>query len=131
MNNIFSYWPLLFLFLIIGSRLINFINKNKNKNKSSDNTSSKEKPIAENNNLKEEDYKFAYDEQVNNKAQNNNISKDVEQKKNKKSKKKIRVKKISKKKKGKLFFEKEDLVKGIIMKEIIDEPRFKKNKKEK
>ncbi len=131
MDNIFSYWPLLFLVLAVITRIINFFNKKNNVIKRSKaDTSMNDKTNMDD--LKEqteqeEKVEFEYDKEKFKERYQKDVDNDTESQedKNKRSKK-LKVKKIKKKSKNKLFVKKEDIIKGIIMKEVLDEPRYKK-----
>ncbi|MCF8000317.1 MAG: hypothetical protein K9K76_00460 [Halanaerobiales bacterium] len=129
MDNIFSYWPLLFLLLAVITRIINFLNKKNNViKKSKADTSTDQEINMDNLSDKNEKDEFEYDkEKFKERYQNVEEKDEKNQKEKKKRSKKLKVKKVKQKSKKKLFVEKEDIIKGIIMKEILDEPRFKKN----
>jgi len=129
MDNIFSYWPLIFLLLAVITRIINFLNKKNNVIKKSKADTSTDKEINIDN-LSDQDEKveFEYDkEKFKERYQDDEEKDEKKEKEKKKRSKKLKVKKVKKETKSKLFVKKEDIIKGIIMKEILDEPRFKKN----
>ncbi|MFO7815781.1 MAG: hypothetical protein R6V14_08690 [Halanaerobiales bacterium] len=128
MDNIFSYWPLLFLVLVVITRIVNYINKKNNViKKSKADTSTDNYSNEDNLNAQNEKVDFEYDkDKFKQRYERENYNEDQAEEK-KYSKKKLKVKKIKKKSKNKLFIKKNDIIRGIIMKEILDEPRFKKN----
>jgi hypothetical protein len=129
MDNIFSYWPLLFLILAVITRIINFFNKKNNVIKKSEvDTSTDNKTNMDDMAEQEGKVEFEYDKEKFEERYQKDVDNDAEsQEEKEKSSKKLKVKKIKKKSKNKLFVEKEDIIKGIIMKEILDEPLYKKN----
>lgn len=129
MDNILNYWPLLILFLILVTRLINYIKKQNNViKKSKADTSTDNNSYMDNMTEQDEKAEFEYDKEKFKERYQNDEEKDtkIQEEKERRSKK-LTVKKVQKKSKNKLFVEKEDIIKGIIMKEILDEPRYKKN----
>lgn len=129
MDNIFSYWPLIFILLAVITRLINFINKKNNViKKSKVDTNTNNESNIDNMTKQDEKVEFEYDkEKFKDRYQGEEGNDTKSQAEKKKRAKKLKVKKIQQKSKNKLFAKKEDIIRGIIMKEILDEPRYKKN----
>ena len=136
MDDIFSYWPLLFLIFAIFSRIMKTVNEKRSPNiekaeknnelesrKESDQTNSEDMEVSgfsyDTDDEFESEYEPITDEQTEEYREAQKESKDDEKSK------KLRVRKLKKKKKIGLFNKKEDLIRGIIMKEILDEPKFK------
>lgn len=138
MDNIFSYWPLLFLIFVIIGRIMRYLNK-KNKQKIRQNTDNIDniKEVTEQSRKadtepKEEYDTFSYDrddeiETITDEKTEEylEIEKEAE-KREEKSIKKPQVEKLKGGGKVKLFKKKEDIIRGIIMKEVLDQPHYKK-----
>ena len=135
MDDIFSYWPLLFLIFAIFSRIMKTVNEKRSPNiekaeknnelesrKESDQTNSEDMEVSgfsyDTDDEFESEYEPITDEQTEEYREAQKESKDDEKSK------KLRVRKLKKKKKIGLFNKKEDLIRGIIMKEILDKPKF-------
>jgi len=120
MDELFSYWPLIFFVIAIFSRIIRNVNKNNNVIKKSkvDN-----KPLKEEQN-KNQEYSFDEDNNIiKQKKEDNEVNKETEQK-DKTQLKKIKVKKVKKTNNNVIFRNKDDIIRGIIVKEVLDKPKF-------
>jgi len=120
MDELFSYWPLIFFVIAIFSRIIRNVNKNNNVIKKSkvDN-----KPLKEEQN-KNQEYSFDEDNNIiKQKEVDNEVNKETEQK-DKTQLKKIKVKKVKKTNNNVIFRNKDDIIRGIIVKEVLDKPKF-------
>ena len=120
MDELFSYWPLIFFVIAIFSRIIRNVNKNNNVIKKSkvDN-----KPLKEEQN-KNQEYSFDEDNNIiKQKEVDNEVNKETKQK-DKKQLKKIKVKKVKKTNNNVIFRNKDDIIRGIIVKEVLDKPKF-------
>jgi hypothetical protein len=120
MDEIFSYWPIIFFIIAIFSRIIRNVNKDKNVIKKSKVDT---KPLNEEQNISEE---IAFDKDDNIIKQNKeNISETKKTKqKEKKQIKKIQVKNVKKTNNKVIFRNKDDIIRGIIVKEVLDKPKF-------
>jgi|AntRauTorcE11897_2_1112592.scaffolds.fasta_scaffold03259_2 lipopolysaccharide export LptBFGC system permease protein LptF len=120
MDEIFSYWPILIFIFAILSRIMRTVNKRQNNviKKSEVDT----KPLND-----KQDEAFSFDKEDNMSYQKEE-SKTSVQKGNVTSKmkiKKIRIKKVKKQKNNNIIRNKDDLVRGIIIKEVLDKPKFR------
>ncbi|HKL12497.1 MAG TPA: hypothetical protein VJ907_02720 [Halanaerobiales bacterium] len=135
MDNIFSYWPLLFLIFAIIGRIMRYINKksqqaSNNNKKNIDNikeVTNQNKKEGNVQNVEYNTFSFDTDDEAVIKDEKTEKYLEKESKKEKESSpKKPKVRKLQKGKKVKLFNKKEDVIRGIIMKEVLDEPISKK-----
>lgn len=117
MDELFSYWPLIFFIVAIFSRIMRNVNKDKNVIKKSKVDT---KPLKEEQNNKN-DFTFDKDDDV---AVTTKEKKSNTKPKEKKQVKKIQVKKVSTTNNKALFRNKDDLIRGIIVKEVLDKPKF-------
>ena len=120
MDELFSHWPLIFFVVAIFSRIIRHVNNNNNVIKKSkvDN-----KPLKEEQN-KNQEYSFDEDNNIiKQKKEDNEVNKETKQK-DKKQLKKIKVKKVKKTNNNVIFRNKDDIIRGIIVKEVLDKPKF-------
>lgn len=129
MDELFSYWPLIFLVFVILSRIMRAIrnrqqnSKIKNNNFDDDNR----KSTADSNEVQRDNgFDYKVDEEFQPITDESTEKyKEKRDKEDKKNTQKIHVKKMKKKGENNLFKNKEDLVRGIIMKEVLDNPRYK------
>lgn len=136
MDDIFSYWPLLFLIFAIFTRIMKTINEKSSPNIEKSEINNKvesKKETVQNSTEDMEVSGFDYDKDDEGDTEFEPIIDEQTEEYRKKQKdntedeksKKLRVRKLKKKKKIGLFNKKENLIRGIIMKEILDEPKFK------
>ncbi|MDZ7672093.1 MAG: hypothetical protein U5K53_04535 [Halanaerobiales bacterium] len=121
MDEIFSYWPLLIFGLAILSRIMRTVNNRQNKviKKSELDTKSQK-------NKQNQSENFSFDKEDNMSYQKEEPKTSV-QKRNLTSKnkiKKIKIKKVKKQKNSHIIRNKDDLIRGIIVKEVLDKPKF-------
>ncbi len=120
MDELFSYWPLIFFVIAIFSRIMRNVNKNRNVIKKSKVDT---KPLNEEQN-KNQEYSFDEDNNIiKQKEVDNEVNKERKQK-DKKKLKKIKVKKVKKTNNNVIFRNKDDIIRGIIAKEVLDKPKF-------
>ncbi len=120
MDELFSYWPLIFFVIAIFSRIMRNVNKNRNVIKKSKVDT---KSLNEEQN-KNQEYSFDEDNNIiKQKEVDNEVNKETKQK-DKKQLKKIKVKKVKKTNNNVIFRNKDDIIRGIIVKEVLDKPKF-------
>jgi|SRR6056297_656832 len=120
MDELFSYWPLIFFVIAIFSRIMRNVNKNRNVIKKSKVDT---KSLNEEQN-KNQEYSFDEDNNIiKQKEVDNEVNKETKQK-DKKQLKKIKVKKVKKTNNNVIFRNKDDIIRGIIAKEVLDKPKF-------
>ena len=127
MDEIFSYWPLIFLVFVIFTRILRAINNKQQRSKNINLNGGNKKPVKDDIEVQEVDgFDYKVDEEF--QPITDETTKKYKEKRKEEVKtntKKIHVKKINKKDKNNIFKNKEDLVRGIIMKEVLDNPRYK------
>ncbi|MGM0445473.1 MAG: hypothetical protein ACQEQH_03620 [Bacillota bacterium] len=121
MDEIFSYWPLIFLVFAIFSRIMRTVNKRQSKVIKKSKVDNK--PIKDKQNQSES---FSFDREDNMNYKNEEPKTTVEKanKKNARQVKKIRIKKVKKQNNNHILRNKDDLIRGIIIKEVLDKPKF-------
>lgn len=141
MEELFSYWPLIFLLLAVYGRLKKYLNEKNNQVSKQEKTQqdnlkevmqkSENQEVTQQTEKQEEYDTFSFDrddepEVITDEKTDEFQEIKKEQKEKEKGIEKPQVRKLKSGKKINLFSNKEDLIRGVIMKEVLDEPRYKK-----
>ncbi|MCF8008510.1 MAG: hypothetical protein K9K32_01980 [Halanaerobiales bacterium] len=122
MEEIFSYWPLIFIIFILLSRILKFINSQSFKKSLKTNLKKQKNQI--------DDQEVSTNEQVFEGQESHNrpesISQKIERKRQEEKDNKIQIKKLKKKRKKTLLLSKDDFINGVIIKEVLDRPKYDK-----
>ena len=141
MEELLSYWPLIFLLLAVYGRLKKYLNEKNNKMSKQEKTQqdnlkevtqkSENQEVTQQTEEQVEYDTFSFDrddetEVITDEKTDEFQEIKKEQKETEQDIKKPQVRKLKSGKKINLFENKEDLIRGVIMKEVLDEPRYKK-----